>query len=142
MKIQTICKNTNDNCCNNVFQMVFPQGVGLITGTATNVDLNSNNENPCGNQVHPVFDASLFSSSETQFGLHIKNKVNNYNFSLIAQPDSVALIFKTENSIRKLSIYEDKITICDGTIESPIVTLSDLFTIGLVDEDGKPKNNP
>ena len=144
MVVQSICKNPeqhNDTCCQNI-NLVFPSGVGMITGTATSVDLNSNSGNPCGNQNHPTFDATLFSPQEMQFGLHIKNKINKWNFSQIANLDSVSLIFETVNSNRKLNIYDDKITIDDGNIESPIVTLTDLLTIGLIDDKGNSVSNP
>ena len=142
MNVQTLCKDENaNNPYNQNINLVFPSGIGMITGTASTVDLNVNSGNPCGNQVHPTFDATLFSPQELQFGLHIKNKINKWNFSQVANLDSISLIFETLTSSRKINIYEDKITICDGEIESPIVTLTDLFTIGLVDNNGNPNTN-
>jgi len=143
MKIQTICKEeaTKDNpCCQNI-NLVFPSSIGLITGIGTAIDTNHNTGNSC-NTPNPVFDASLFLPTEQQFGLHIKNKQNNYKFSQVATPNSIDLMFETLNSKRSLNIYADKITVCDGTLESPITTLTDLFSIGLIDEDGNPTTAP
>jgi len=135
MNVQTICKdqNTNNNPCCQSINLIFPQGIGLITGIGSSVDTNSNSENP-----NKIFDATLFSAQEAQFGLYIRNKINKWNFSQIANPDSVSLIFETVNSKRQLSLYEDKITIDDGKIVSPIVTLTDLLTMGIIDEDENP----
>ncbi|MCL2312317.1 MAG: hypothetical protein FWC41_07515 [Firmicutes bacterium] len=144
MKIQTICKdqNTNNNpCCQNI-NLFLPDGVGVITNRASYVNNFSKNPlNPCNTPPHPVFEASLYDITETQFGLHIRNKVNKWSFAQIANPDSISLIFETSNSKRQLSLYEDKVTICDGNVESPIATLTDLFTIGLIDENGKPNTS-
>ena len=137
MKIQTICKDQHkDACCHQNINLVFPDGVGLISGVASTVDLNSNIGDHCRKQEHPIYDATLFAPQEAQFGLHIRNKLNKWNFAQIANPDSISLSFELAESKRELKLYDDRITIYDGEIESSIVTLSDLLTMGLVDENG------